>query len=129
MDGYAAVAVAEPGVGIVVFTGVTLVFLILVLIMLLIKAQGMLFDKIEQHKNKMSPKSEPTDFLKQPQPTPTQEQEIAPEIVAVIAAAVAAMEGNYRICDIKECKPKPVSQPVNAWAQAGRATLTTPFRR
>lgn len=126
MDGYVVAAVAEPTVGIVVFTGVSLVFLILVLIMFLIKIQGVLFEKIEQRtkKQKLQPPVQ-THSSNIPQAEP----EISAETVAVIAAAVAAMEGGYQICEIKKHKPSVENQSASAWAQAGRNALTTPFRR
>ena len=131
MGAYAAAATAQPTMGIVVFTGVSLVFLILVFIMLLIKAQGVLFEKIEQRTKKKQPQPpKPESEPVQPPVSPVAEEGIPTEVVAVIAAAVAAMEGGYRICEIKKHEPSPpVSQPTNAWAQAGRAALTTPFRR
>ena len=118
-------AKTEPTVGVVVLTGVTLVFFILVLIMFLIQLQGKLFQAIDQKKTKKqtTTKAEPAPTK---QPTPVVQEGIPPEVVAVIGAAVTAMSPNYRIQNIKPAKPNIPTQ-TNHWAQAGVMENTTPF--
>ncbi len=122
-----AAAKAEPTVGVVVLTGVVLVFFILVLIMFLIQAQGKLFQAIEQKKSKKqtNAKADPAPIK---QSAPIVQEGISPEVVAVIGAAVAAMAPNYKIQKIEPAKSTSKAQK-SQWAQAGVMENTTPFSR
>lgn len=113
----------------VVITGLTVVFLGLVILILFVWAFGKIFTK----KKKTAPVQAKT--APQPKPAPTAATPSAPvsddnqdEVIAVIAAAVAAMgasEGKaYRLKSVKAVKNKPSR---SAWAMAGIQNDTTPF--
>ncbi len=121
----------EPSVGTVVATGLILVFGVLVLLYLLISLEGIIFTAIDKKKkgvpaakNASAPAPE-APVQKAAQKAPAVEKGIPEEVVAVIAAAAASMEGGerYVLRSVKRVKPSGRS----AWGQAGVNTYTEPF--
>lgn len=121
----AAVMSAEPSVAVVAGTGVSLVFLILLLLTFVITVQGKIFGAIEQRKKaKAAPAAPavpaPAAPVKCP---PFVEEGIPEEVVAVIAAAVAASSGGkYTLRSLTR-----VSSGRGSWGAAGVVSGTEPF--
>ncbi len=126
----------EPNDLTVVITGLLLVFLILILLTLIIALQGKFFDSLEAKKKA---KSAPAPSAPAPSapaaggnvsaaavlPAPGA---VTPEIVAVIAAAVAGMEqGGFTIRSIKPVSRAAQASGRKAWGQAGVQSNTAPF--
>lgn len=126
----------EPSVGVVVGTGLVLVFGVLVLLYLLITLEGIVFSAIDQKKKgKTAPKSAPAP-KNEPAPVPTPavkstakkpavQEGIPGEVIAAISAALACMEGGagYTLRSVKRVK----ASGRSAWGQAGINTYTEPF--
>lgn len=127
----------EPSDLTVVITGLLLVFLILILLTLIIALQGKFFDSLEAKKKQA--KSAPAPSAPAPAkpvnggnvsaaavlPAPGA---VTPEIVAVIAAAVASMEqGAFTIRFIKPVSRAAQASGRKAWGQAGVQSNTAPF--
>lgn len=119
----------EPSVSTVVFTGLTLVFAILVLLTLLLTLSGKLFASLD--KKKSESKNEATTNAVPAAPAPAAVQAappviqdgIPPEVVAAIAAAVASIEGGkYTLRSVSAVK-----QGRNEWGLAGVLAYTEPF--
>lgn len=122
----------------VVITGLLLVFLILILLTLIITLQGKIFDAMEAKKKQA--KSAPAPSAPAPAkpvnngnvsaaavlPAPGA---VTPEIVAVIAAAVASMEqgASFTIRSIKPVSRAAQTSGRKAWGQAGVQSNTAPF--
>lgn len=121
----------EPSVGVVVATGLIIVFGVLVLLYLIITLEGVVFSAIDQKKKgtpapAKAPAPEPAAPAKAaPSKAPSVEKGIPAEVVAVIAAAVAAMEGGsgYALRSVRRAK----SSGRSAWGQAGVNAYTEPF--
>ncbi len=113
-------AKVAPSPAVVVCTGMGLVFAILIVICLLITAQGKLFDWLQAKQN--PPKAE---LPKPPQPQPAEEDSVSPEILAAITAAAYAMVGECKICSVQPVKKTILSK--SSWAKAGMEEATTPF--
>ena len=116
----------------VVFTGISVVFIGLVLLILLVWAYGKIFDAVQNRKAKKAQQkleaSAPVPVVKSEAsaPQPVVEDGIEEEIVAVIAAAVAAMSAKSgKKMVLKSVKTAKPSRPV--WANAGIAENTRPF--
>lgn len=113
---------------VVVFTGITLVFFILLILILLITLQGKIFASMEKKKQDQSqPVQPPPAPVAAPAPAPVSapvvEEGIPPEIVAAIIAAVsAATEGAYTLRAVKTSK-----QGRGQWGLAGVLQNTEPF--
>lgn len=114
---------------VVTITGVTLVFLILVLLMLIITVEGKIFDgmaaskKAKEEAAKAAAKQNSAPATVQPaaRPEPVVEQGIPGEIIAVIAAAIAAMTGGkYTLRAVRRAQG-------NSWGKAGVNDVTSPF--
>ena len=105
----------EPSVGVVVATGLILVFGVLVLLYLLITLEGIIFTSVDRKK-----KGAPA-----PKKAPVVEAGIPGEVVAAIAAAVACMDGGERYT-LRSVKRTRVSGR-SAWGQAGVVAYTEPF--
>ncbi|MEF9865147.1 MAG: OadG family transporter subunit [Oscillospiraceae bacterium] len=121
-------ATAEPSAGVVVATGLVLVFLVLILLYLLITLQGKFFSSIDK-KKKVASENKAAELEVKAAPVQVQskplyiEQGVPGEIVAAIAAAVACMDGGkYVMRSVSR-----VSKGRNAWSQAGVASYTEPF--
>lgn len=122
----AAAVQTSPSVGVVVATGLTIVFSILILLYLLISLEGVIFKAIDSRKNgaapqqKQAPKAAPAPAANV---APAVEKGIPGEVVAAIAAAVAALEGGkYTVRSVTRAK-----QGRSAWGGAGVASYTEPF--
>lgn len=125
----------EPSVGVVVATGLILVFGVLILLYLLITLEGVIFTAIDQKKKgtkapeksaaPAKAKAEAPVKAATPKKAPVVEAGIPGEIVAAIAAAVACMEdgGRYVLRSVKRAK----KSGRNAWGQAGVNSYTEPF--
>ena len=129
----------EPSVGVVVATGLILVFGVLVLLYLLITLEGIIFSAIDQ-KKKGTPakKSAPAPAPKKesaPAPVPAVksaatkkpavQEGIPSEVIAAISAALACMEGGagYTLRSVKRVK----ASGRSAWGQAGISAYTETF--
>ena len=123
-----AAQAAEPSVLVVAGTGMSLVFLVLILLTFIIALQGKLFDALNAKKQKAAAEAA---VKSQPQPPQLQEPMEAPpfveegiseEIVAVIAAAVAsASGGKYTLRAVKRAGGR------GSWGAAGVKSGTEPF--
>ena len=122
----------EPSIGVVAATGLIIVFGVLVLLYLIITLEGVVFSSIDQKKKgKPAPAKssvpEPAAPAKAapPQKAPSVEKGIPAEVVAVIAAAVAAMDGGNGLTlrSVRRVKPSGRS----SWGQAGVNAYTEPF--
>ena len=112
----------EPSVGVVVATGLILVFGVLVLLYLLITLEGIIFTSVDRKKKGApAPKKEAAPAPK----APVVEAGIPGEVVAAIAAAVACMDGGERYT-LRSVKRTRVSGR-SAWGQAGVVAYTEPF--
>ena len=114
---------------VLMFTGMILVFLILVLLEFIIMAEGKFFDSRDQRrKNKadaeLSETKQPTHrqtSLAKKAAAPSVEQGIPAEIVAVIVAAISAISGGkYTLRAVRRAKS-------DAWSRAGVSDVTSPF--
>ena len=111
----------EPSVGVVVATGLILVFGVLVLLYLLITLEGIIFTSVDRRK-----KGAPAPKKKAAAPkAPVVEAGIPGEVVAAIAAAIACMDGgeHYTLRSVKRTRVSGRS----AWGQAGVVAYTEPF--
>ncbi len=120
----AAVA-AEPPIPVVVITGIVLVFAILVLLFVILQIEGRIFSSIDRKKGNKQPADE-TALAIVPAPAasaPKVQSGISPEVVAAIAAAVAASSGGaYTLRSVKTVK-----KGRGNWGFAGVIQSTEPF--
>ena len=123
-----AAQAAEPSVLVVAGIGMSLVFLVLILLTYIIALQGKLFDALNAKKQKAAAeaaaKSQPQPpQLEEPMEAPPfVEEGISEEIVAVIAAAVAsASGGKYTLRAVKRGGGR------GSWGAAGVESGTEPF--
>lgn len=116
-----------PSNAVVVAIGISLVFLILVILTLVILLQGKIFDSIAAGKKQKAAAAAPAAPQKAaPAPAPAApvvEEGIPPEVVAAIAAAVASLEGGkYTLRSLTRVK-----DGRGAWGLAGVVSGTEPF--
>ncbi len=114
-----------PSDPVVVLVGIALVFLILLLLTLIISLQGRFFDSLEKKRAGKKASEASVKAIPQPPaaPAPVVEEGIPPEVVAVIAAAVASMEGGqYVLRAVSRVK-----DGRSAWSRAGVIRDTEPF--
>ena len=111
----------EPSVGVVVATGLILVFGVLVLLYLLITLEGIIFTSVDRRKKGAAPAPVKAAAPK----APVVEAGIPGEVVAAIAAAIACMDGgeHYTLRSVKRTRVSGRS----AWGQAGVVAYTEPF--
>lgn len=114
----------------VVLTGLIVVFLALVVLIAFVWVMGKIFDAIKGNKSKKieDGKKAETAVVKAPQPAAPAmkiEDGISDEIVAVIAAAVASMSGNFAIKSVRKASPK--TSRRSAWGTQGIAESTRVF--
>ena len=123
----------QPSDLVVTLTGVLLVFFILVILMVIITVEGKIFDYLNNRKKQeretglqtvAAQKQQPAAKPAAPAaPAPVVEQGIPGEIVAVIAAAIAAMgDGKYVLRAVHRADRK-----NGAWSRAGIDDVTSPF--
>lgn len=127
----AAAATAEPEVGVVVVTGLVVVFAVLILLYLLISLEGVIFGALDKRKSGSKP--EPTKQTPQQAVSlapvgkpaaPVIEKGISAEVVAAISAAITCMEGgeSFTIRTLTRAK-----KGRSAWGGAAMASYTEPF--
>lgn len=109
---------------VVTFTGIVLVFLILVLLMAIITLEGKIFDGLGKRKaaaSKPAAPAKPAAPVQQAAaPAPQVEEGIPGDVVAAIMAAIHAMgNGKYTL--------KAVRRGTNGWGKAGVNDTTAPF--
>lgn len=128
----------EPSVGTVVITGVSLVFLILVVLAVIITCQGKIFDSIADSKKKKAeaekaarmaemsaaapaPAASAPAVQEQPVAEPVIEEGIPQEVIAAIAAALMCMGGGkYKLRALRKAER-------SRWGTAGVVSDTEPF--
>ena len=116
----------EPSVGVVVATGLILVFGVLVLLYLLITLEGIIFTSVDRRKKGApAPKKDAAPAPVTAPKAPVVEAGIPGEVVAAIAAAIACMDGgeHYTLRSVKRTRVSGRS----AWGQAGVVAYTEPF--
>lgn len=112
---------------VVTITGITLVFLILVLLMAIITLEGKIFDSMNAKKKAAkeaakAPAAQPAAPVQQAAaaPAPQVEEGIPGDVIAAIMAAIHAMgNGKYTL--------KAVRRSKNGWGNAGVNDTTAPF--
>ena len=108
---------------VVTFTGIVLVFLILVLLMAIITLEGKIFDSMNAKKKAAkAPAAKPAAPVQQAAaaPAPQVEEGIPGDVVAAIMAAIHAMgNGKYTLRAVRRSK--------NGWGNAGVNDTTAPF--
>ena len=120
-------------IGIVVATGLILVFGVLILLYLLITLEGVIFSFLDKNKKgKTGATQKPAAPQKAAAPKPKAapapaikaEQGIPGEVVAAISAAIACMDGGrYSVRSIARAQKK----GRNVWSDAAVASYTQPF--
>jgi sodium pump decarboxylase gamma subunit len=118
--------------GVVMATGLVIVFVVLVALILIIKAFGAVVDAVE-HKNSRKAAQTPTEVSLAPMPMtaavpvePAAEDGVAPETVAAIAAAVYTLYGTQAsVVSVRRSVRRSGSR--SAWGQAGVLSSTRPF--
>ena len=123
-----------PSDPVVVATGISLVFLILVVLTLIILLQGRIFDSIAASKKAKAeqqaaalaaaePKKPAAPAAPAPAAAPYVEEGIPAEVVAAIAAAVACVDGGkYTLRSLTRAR-----DGRGAWGLAGVVSGTDPF--
>ncbi|WP_312645215.1 OadG family protein [Hydrogenoanaerobacterium sp.] len=117
--------------GTVVLSGMSIVFVVLILLTLIVMAFGKIMDSTAnspKNNNKQAPPA-----VKEAAPTPAPkaapmqivEDGISDEVVAVISASIAAMMGESKSFVIKSVKRAKDARPV--WSMAGMQQNTNPF--
>lgn len=115
----------------VVFTGIIVVFAILVVLVFLCSLLSMVVGSKGKAKKEPVKKSEPPKAAPAPAPAPVSapapvvEEGIPGEVVAAISAAVACMMGPDKPFAVRSVKRARESRP--AWNAAGIAENTRPF--
>lgn len=114
----------------VVLTGLIVVFIALVILIAFVWVMGKIFDAFKGNKDKKNDNGKKTEAaaVKAPQaaaPAMKIEDGISDEIVAVIAAAVASMSGNFVIKSVRKASPK--TSRRSAWGSQGIAESTRVF--
>lgn len=108
---------------VVVMVGISLVFLILLLLTVIISLQGRFFDALEKKRAQKQETAAPAVPVPAAAPAPVVEEGIPPEVVAAIAAAVASMDGGrYTLRTVSRAK-----DGRSAWSRAGVVRDTEPF--
>lgn len=113
----------------VVFTGLSVVFLALIILILFVWVMGKCFTAIENRKKPDTPtETKPAAPVKAAAPVKPAAINNDDEVIAVISAAIAAMgqaEGKtYKIKSVKSVKNK---ASRSAWSMAGLQSDTMPF--
>lgn len=131
---YTALAAAEdPSTGVVVATGLVIVFSVLVLLYLIISLEGVIFSSLDKNKKNKTGKGGKKEAAAQEASSSGTRQNIAPvavekgipaEIIAAISAAVAAMEGGSRYVIRSLTRAK---RDRSAWSNAAAISYTEPF--
>lgn len=113
----------------VVITGLTVVFVGLLLLVIFVSLFGTFFNKSNNGKKKVEPttKAEKTPTQTKSVPTPVIEDGISDEVVAVITAAISAMSSasGGKVLAVRSIRQQKTLRP--AWANAGILENTRPF--
>lgn len=111
----------------VVVTGLTVVFLALILLIIFISLFGKIFDGINkaQAKKMEKQKAAPVEKAPSAKAVPVVEDGIDEETVAVIMAAVSAMNSTSKGFAVKSIKKS--AGITNGWARAAALEGTKPF--
>ena len=110
-------------IGVVVVTGLVLVFAVLILLYLLIALEGVVFSHHVKTKQPKAPRGADAAALPPTAAAVQVEAGIPGEVVAAIAAAVACMEGGrYSLRSV--ARPR---KGRSAWGDAAVAAYTQPF--
>ncbi len=119
----------QPGDVVVEITGISLVFLILCLLMLIITIEGKIFDSLAAKKKAAAEAAKPAADAAPaapaaPAPQPEVEAGIPGAVVAAIAAAIACMSGGkYTLRAVRRAGKEQGSN----WKKAGTSDVTSPF--
>ncbi len=115
----------NPDIGVVVITGISIVFFVLIILFIVISIQGVLFKSLGKDNKQQEPIQEKQVS---PQPisakAPVVQSGIPNEVVAAISAAIACMEGSQKLT-VKSISRASVRK--NAWSTAAAAYYTEPF--
>lgn len=120
-------------VGAVVISGLAIVFAALIILIFLVWIMGKIFDKLNAKKSGGNAKKAPAAVSSKPAPAnisaaPAADADDESEVLAVIAAAVAAMSEEYGTpLRIHSIKRSAVSKRSNAWARAAAGESTRAF--
>ena len=118
-------------VGAVVISGLAIVFAALIILIFLVWIMGKIFDKLNAKKSGGNAKKAPAAESSKPAPvniTAAPAADDESEVIAVIAAAVAAMSEEYGTpLRIHSIKRSAVSKRSNAWAIAAAGESTRAF--
>ncbi len=120
-------------VGAVVISGLAIVFAALIILIFLVWIMGKIFDKLNAKKSGGNAKKAPAAESSKPAPVnitaaPAADADDESEVLAVIAAAVAAMSEEYGTpLRIHSIKRSAVSKRSNAWARAAAGESTRAF--
>ena len=118
-------------VGAVVISGLAIVFAALIILIFLVWIMGKIFDKLNAKKSGGNAKKAPAAESSKPAPvniTAAPAADDESEVLAVIAAAVAAMSEEYGTpLRIHSIKRSAVSKRSNAWARADAGESTRAF--
>ncbi|MGN0599316.1 MAG: OadG family transporter subunit [Oscillospiraceae bacterium] len=114
----------------VVLTGLIVVFIALVVLIAFVWLMGKIFESINSSKGKKKgdgkkTEAAPVKAVQPAAPAMDIEEGISDEIVAVIAAAVASMSGNFAIKSVRKASPK--TSRRSAWGTQGIAESTRVF--
>lgn len=109
----------------VTLTGLVVVFVALIILIVFVSIMGKIFDFFQG--NKKEKKNNNLTETVAPKAVPAMEIEdgISDEVVAVIAAAVASMSGNFALKSVKRVSAK--SSRRGAWGVQGIAESTQVF--
>ncbi len=140
----AVVSRNEPSIPAVIFTGLTLVFGILIILYVVLLIQGKIFKQLDKNKQEAQaekaaqmpkadvPKQETCDTVKTEKTRGS--DGISPEVVAAITAAVAEFDGGqYCVQSVSYAsnganEPKPTkAERRGRWGLAGVMSDTEPF--
>ncbi len=125
-----------PSIPVVIVTGLSLVFGILVLLYLVLLAQGKIFSSMDAKKKAQGQEAKqqaapPAPVVQAAAPAPAVQNGIPPEVVAAIAAAVAQVgEGKYTLQSIQPASLASAQGQADRrgrWGFAGVITSTEPF--
>lgn len=114
----------------VVLTGLTVVFVALILLIAFVWLMGKIFEAIGKSRSeeKVEEKAAPAKSaapVHVSAPAPVVEDGISDEVVAVIAAAIASVSGGFAVKSIKKASPK--TSRRSAWGAQGVSENTRVF--
>ena len=124
----AASANAYPSAGMTVLIGFVVVFAVLLILTFIFWLFGIIAGGSGKEKEaRPTPAIKPAMPIVPPTTVPAATDSIPDEVVAVIAAAVAAMSTDGKQYAIRRIRPAAAASVRPAWAAAGIADNTRPF--